>query len=74
MQTENPGTASHGRWRVIANSCNSGACPTVYTDGGRVIVQGFATPAERVGIDVPEGEMLVEIPYDLLTEAFRNLS
>lgn len=61
--------------RTVANKCNAGQCPTVYVSGsGTLVVQGYAVPAERAGIQVPEGEMLVEIPLDLLTEAARNLS
>ncbi|GAA2644822.1 hypothetical protein [Paractinoplanes durhamensis] len=61
--------------RPVANLCTAGNCPTVYVSGtGTLVVQGYAVPAERAGIDVPEGELLVEIPLDLLTEAVRNLS
>ncbi|GIF21500.1 hypothetical protein BJ973_005055 [Actinoplanes tereljensis] len=61
--------------RPIANLCSAGACPTVYTSGsGTVVVQGYPVSSERAGVDVPEGEMLVEIPLDLLTDAVRNLS
>jgi len=64
--------------RTVANMCNAGSCPTVYVSGAgdsaRLVVQGYAVPADRAGIAVPDGEMLVEIPLDLLTEAARNLS
>lgn len=61
--------------RPIANICNSGACPTVYQSGpSHVVVQGFAVSPERAGVDVPDGELLVEIPVELLAEALRNLS
>jgi hypothetical protein len=47
----------------------------VYASGsGTLVVQGYAVSAERAGIDVPDGEILVEIPFDLLTEAVRRLS
>lgn len=61
--------------RPVANKCASGSCPTVYAsaDPGSLVVQGFAVSAEQAGIDVPDGEMLVEIPVALLAEAFRNL-
>jgi hypothetical protein len=66
---------------AIANRCSSGACPTIYTtdsidEGGleTVVVQGFAVSAQRAGVDVPAGELLVEIPRALLEEAVRNLS
>jgi hypothetical protein len=61
--------------RAIANLCNTGACPTIYDSGpASVVVQGFRVPADRVQIDLPEGETLVEIPRELLVEALRNLS
>lgn len=71
-------TPTLGPLRSVANKCNAGQCPTVYVSGSgdsaTLVVQGFAVPAERAGITVPDGEMLVEIPLDLLTEAARNLS
>ncbi|NMO53149.1 hypothetical protein HH310_18370 [Actinoplanes sp. TBRC 11911] len=61
--------------RAVANICNTGACPTVYESGpASVVVQGFKVSADRVGIDLPDGETLVEIPRELLAEALRNLS
>ena len=65
--------------RPIANRCQAGNCPTVYVTGsgsnpGTVVVQGYVVSAEQAGLDVPDGEMLVEIPFDLLTEAARQLS
>jgi hypothetical protein len=44
------------------------------SDVGTLVVQGYAVPAERVGLAVPDGEARIEIPFDLLTEAVRNLS
>jgi hypothetical protein len=61
--------------RPVANRCNSGNCPTVYMSGaGTLVVQGYAVSAERADVDLPDGESLVEIPLDLLTEALRNLA
>ena len=61
--------------RVVANLCNTGSCPTIYeNESGTLLVQGYTVPAEHHGIDVPAGEMLVEIPAALLAEALRNLS
>lgn len=58
----------------MANRCTSGACPTVYVDdAGAAVVQGYVVSAEDVGIDVPDGVTLVEIPFGLLPEAVRNL-
>jgi len=59
----------------VANLCSSGACPTVYeVSPTTVVVQGFTVRAEQAGVEVPEGETLVEIPRELLLEAVRNLS
>ena len=63
--------------RAVANQCANSSCPTVYVSGkesGSVVVQGYIVSAERAGITVPDGEMLVEIPLELLAEAVRNLS
>jgi len=39
-----------------------------------VVVQGSLLPPEAAGISVPDGEVLAEIPLDLLGAAVRNLS
>jgi hypothetical protein len=55
---------------AIASSCTTGTCPTVYrSDRGTVVVQGYAISAETAGVDVPDGELLVEIPVELLRTA-----
>jgi hypothetical protein len=55
---------------VVITLCGTGSCPTVYrTDRGTVLVQGHAADA----VDVPAGELLVEIPRELLLEAARLL-
>ncbi|WP_240670594.1 hypothetical protein [Actinoplanes solisilvae] len=66
---------SFGALRTIANQCASGSCPTVFyaTGSGTLIVQGYRVWADQAGVEVPEGESLVEIPLDLLAEAVRNL-
>jgi hypothetical protein len=54
----------------IAFSCTSGTCPTVYrTDRGTLVVQGYAVDPAQAGVQIPEGERLVEIPIDLLLSA-----
>jgi hypothetical protein len=66
-----------GPLHAVANRCATSSCPTIYTaesDSAAVVVQGFVVSAAQSGIDVPEGEALVEIPYELLLEAVRNLS
>jgi hypothetical protein len=60
--------------RAVANRCASGNCPTVYVSGsGTLVVQGYAVSAESAGVDLPDGETMVEIPLELFTEAVRNL-
>jgi hypothetical protein len=57
------------RLQLIAACANDG-CPTIYkSDRGTLIVQGYAILPSRVGLDVPDGELLVEIPADLLATA-----
>jgi hypothetical protein len=59
---------------AIAASCSNGTCPTVYrTSRETVVVQGYAMAPETAGIDLPAGELLVEIPLDLLHTAARGL-
>jgi hypothetical protein len=58
---------SRTQLRLIATLCGAGSCPTVYrTDRGTYVVQGRTVPAGGTGVDVPEGESLVEIPFELL--------
>src|SRR5215813_3483699 len=61
--------------RAVANECSGGECPTVYvTDRDTVVVQGYLLRPEAAGVSVPDGEVLVEIPPDLLATAVRTLS
>ena len=61
--------------RTVANMCASGACPTIFENGPEtLLVQGFVVSPEHAGLSIPEGEMLVQIPKELLMEALRNLS
>jgi hypothetical protein len=59
------------RLKLVRTSCApSGTCPTVYqTERDSVVVQGYAVAGVEAGIDLPDGELLVEIPADLLIEA-----
>ena len=51
----------------------SGSCPTLYeTDRGTYVVQGYIVGSDA-GVDLPDGESLVEIPAGLLAEAIRTL-
>ncbi|MBL7261945.1 hypothetical protein JKJ07_47515 [Actinoplanes sp. LDG1-01] len=63
------------RLTELAASCSGGSCPTVYLSGkGTIVVQGYAVDGAAAGIDLPSGELLVEIPADLLAAAVRNQS
>ncbi|MFE2291059.1 hypothetical protein [Streptomyces sp. NPDC059452] len=54
---------------VLATTCEKKNCPTVYkTDRGTIIVQG-ETPKDH-GLTIPAHETLVEIPMELIREAF----
>ena len=51
----------------ISGGCVDGTCPTIYrSDRGTIVVQGYAVT--DAGMDVPEGEALVEIPAELLAQ------
>jgi hypothetical protein len=55
---------------LVTTLCGGGHCPTVYrTNRGTLVVQGYAVTAETAGVDLPPGELLVEIPADLLHAA-----
>lgn len=56
--------------RLVISRCGGGSCPTVYqTDRDTLLVQGYAV----ADTTVPDGELLVEIPRELLLEAARRL-
>jgi hypothetical protein len=56
--------------RLVISLCGTGTCPTIYhTERNTVLVQGTVA----TDLTVPEGELLVEIPRDLLLEAARRL-
>lgn len=57
------------RLTQVAVACADAGCPTVYnTDRDTVVVQGYAVPSAEAGIDVPAGELLVEVPRSLLID------
>lgn len=57
---------------LVTSLCGSGTCPTVYrTDRGTLVVQGYTVAPGNLGLDVPAGEQLVEIPADLLAAVMR---
>jgi hypothetical protein len=58
------------RLRVLAGRCGAGSCPTVYgTDRETVVVQGYVVDGNSAGVEVPDGEHLVEIPTEILLAA-----
>lgn len=68
-------TAESSGWQVLAAACTAGSCPTVYrTARGTLVVQGFAVSPSDVGIDLPAGELLVEIPAELLSSAAEGVA
>lgn len=58
----------------VTSVCGNGSCPTVYkTDRGTLVIQGYAVAGGQVGVELPAGEMLVEIPVDLIKGAIESL-
>jgi hypothetical protein len=54
---------------VARAACGSGGCPTIFAeDDGNVVVQGYVVNAHEAGVQLPEGELLVRIPRNLLHE------
>jgi len=54
--------------KVVAGGCVDGTCPTIYaTDRGTVVVQGQQVNDSDVTLG--PGEVLVEIPAELLRQA-----
>jgi hypothetical protein len=59
----------------VVTLCGAGTCPTVYkTNRGTLIIQGYSVAGQDAGVDLPAGEMLVEIPADLLAQAARAVA
>jgi hypothetical protein len=54
--------------KIIAGGCFDGTCPTIYsTERGTVVVQG--QQINDSGVTLGPGEVLVEIPAELLKQA-----
>jgi len=54
--------------KVVVGGCFDGTCPTIYaTERGTVVIQGQQINDSDVTLG--EGEVLVEIPAELLKEA-----
>jgi hypothetical protein len=61
-------TSQEARMKVIAGGCFDGTCPTIYaTERDTVVVQGQQINDSDVTLG--EGEVLVEIPAELLKQA-----
>ncbi len=70
VAAEGPPVTPETAPRLVISLCGSGTCPTVYRTGhDTVLVQGAAA----TGITLPDGELLVEIPRELLLEAARRI-
>jgi hypothetical protein len=66
---ERPATAATHLY-LLAGQCGGGSCPTVYgTDRETVVVQGYVVDGDSAGVEVPDGEHLVEIPTEILLAA-----
>jgi len=67
---ETPAATATPRLEILAAQCGGGTCPTVYrTDRGTAVVQGYQVADGTTGIEVPDGERLVEIPVEVLLAA-----
>ena len=54
-------------------TCANGSCPTIFqSDRGTYVIQGNALDAQLVGVNLSAGELLVEIPSDLLARALAD--
>lgn len=55
--------------KIAGGNCGRDDCPTIFTtETGKIAVQG-----DVVDKETPSGEAVVEIPMDVLREAFRAL-
>jgi hypothetical protein len=55
---------------IGGSACGNGPCPAVYETGNKtIVVQGFTVNPAKAGITLPPGEMMVEIPRDVLERA-----
>jgi hypothetical protein len=60
--------------RLVTSICDTASCPTIYeSDRGTFVVQGYAVSPELAGVEVPKGELLVEIPVALMAAAVRTM-
>jgi hypothetical protein len=52
--------------KVAQAACSSTGCPTIFTSGDEIVIQGYSVDQAQTGLEVPEGETLVRIPRSLL--------
>lgn len=81
MQNSDPSTADSAtrpaklELELVTTLCGGGTCPTVYrTNRGTLVVQGYAVTPQSAGVALPDGELLVEIPADLLAAAVEAIA
>lgn len=58
---------------IGGTGCGNGPCPAVYeTENKTIVVQGFAVDPAKIGLELPPGEMAVEIPRYALEQALKG--
>jgi hypothetical protein len=69
-------TGSQSPLTVIASSCTTNACPTIYAGkaGDTLIFQGYEVEPNRAGVNLASDERLVEVPIDLLRQVAHLLT
>jgi hypothetical protein len=74
MRNDTVNTPDLALEHILTSGCLHGNCPTMYrTNRGTFVVQGYAVTPEQAGVELPDGELLVEIPLDLLAGVVRIL-
>jgi hypothetical protein len=59
--------------KKISGPCSGGTCPTIYeTETGSIVVQGYVVDPSEVGLEMPAGETVVELPRELLERVFKS--
>jgi hypothetical protein len=74
MRNETVNSPTLALEHILTRGCKDGNCPTMYrTNRGTFVVQGYAVAADQAGVELPDGELLVEIPLELLAGVIRIL-
>jgi hypothetical protein len=67
MEKLNTAADGSSALELVATSCANQSCPTIFkSPSGNYVIQGYAVDAQQVGVTLSPGELLVEIPADLL--------